>query len=121
MAVMKKYKKGCVFGLIGIILLTVAILCWHRWETYTKFYPVRVLQLPAGFINLRDAVEEAQGIIKEQFFEEYVSLIDKSGFSVGGSLVRDRTFIVDYYGVYYINAEKFYSALEKAERGKEEG
>ena len=84
------------------------------WANHVKYYPKRVLRLPDGFINLHEATENANGVMKYIFFEEYISLVDIEGNSVGGSLVRNRKFIVSFQGEYYINAEDYYTALEKA-------
>jgi len=102
-----------VFALLAALLLVIGCILW---VTHAKYHPRRVLCLPKGFINLQYAIESANGVIKYIFFEEYISLVDREGSSVGGSLVRDRSFIVDYRGEYYVNAEKYNAALEKAKQ-----
>jgi hypothetical protein len=108
--VLKMYPYALRLPLIS----AVAVFAGICYSTHAKYYPHQVLWLPNGFVNLQEATENTKGTMEYMFFEEYISLIDENGVSVGGALVRDRSFIINYRGKYYVNAEKFYSALDKA-------
>ena len=73
-----------------------------------------VYEIPSGFINLKDATEKTKGVMEYIFFEDYFSLVDIDGSSVGGAMVNDSSYIVQYQGEYYVNEEKFLEALEIA-------
>jgi hypothetical protein len=81
--------------------LAVVVLMRIYYSTHAKYYPHQTLWLPSGFVNLQEATENTNGILEYIFFEEYISLIDMNGESVGGSLVRDKKFIISYRGEYY--------------------
>lgn len=102
--------------ILVLLIPTLIVLTGVYWNTHMKYYPKYVFWLPNGFVSLQDAVDNTNGVVEYVFFEEHISLVDKNGNSIGGALVRDRSFIVNYRGVYYINAEKFYFALEKAQK-----
>ena len=76
--------------------------------------------LPLGFVNLDDAAASAEGIMTYSFFEEYFSLVDMDGYSVGGSLVTDSSLIIRLQGQYYVNEGKFLDALEVAKISPEQ-
>jgi len=76
--------------------------------------------LPDGFIRLYDAAEKAEGVMSYSFFEDYFSLIDIDGHSVGGSLVTDSSLLVRYQDEYYVNEEKFLEAMEIAKVSPEQ-
>ena len=75
---------------------------------------------PPGFISLKTATEIAKGIMEISFFEEYVSLVDMDGGSVGGGLVTDHSFMIHFNGEYYVNEEKFLESLEIAKVSPEQ-
>ena len=69
---------------------------------------------PTGFISLKEAAEKAKGVMEYSFLEEYLSFVDNDGYSVGGGLVTDRSFLITYQGEYYVNEEKFLQSLSVA-------
>lgn len=109
---MKRKTVFAVLLLISIIILLIGVY----WTDYGKYHPRQALWLPSGYINLQKAINDTNGAMSYVFFEEYVSLVDKKGGGVGGAMVRDNSFIVIYKGEYYVNAEKFNSALEEAKK-----
>ena len=107
---MKTKYLFIIIPLVVVLLVTGFII----WVNHVKYYPKRVIQLPNGYIHLQESIENTEGVMKYVFFEEYISFVDIEGNSVGGALVRNRSFIIEYHGEYYVNENEFKIALEKA-------
>lgn len=113
-------KRKTILFLSIIVIASIAVFCF--WVTSDwKYYPAKVSALPDDFVNLQEATEATTGLMSCVFFEEYVGLVDMNGDELIGTAVKDRSFIVDYKGEYYVSAEKYYEALERAEQTQTQG
>lgn len=106
--------------LLSALLVLIFILFGAYWATYGKYIPIKVLWLPKGYINLQEATDDTKGILTYEFFETYVFLVDINGTSVDQAPACDPGFIIDYKGEYFINAERYNAALEKAIKNSEQ-
>ena len=76
--------------------------------------------IPPGFISIKDAAEKSKGVMDYCFFEDYISLVDTDGDIVGGAMVNDKSFIVQYQGEYYVNEKKYMESMEIAKISPEQ-
>ena len=73
-----------------------------------------VFKIPNGFVNLREATENTNGVMQYGFFETLFAILDADGNSIYNTVLNNSDFIVKYKGDYYVNEEKYSEMVEIA-------
>jgi hypothetical protein len=101
------------FLVIASILLAVAVVIIY-YRKVGKYCPNTVFFEPSGFIQIEDAMEGNENLIRFEFFETGVFFLDKNNNGLGTWDIRDSSFIVKCLGKLYINKDLFDEMVEIA-------
>ena len=79
-----------------------------------RFWPVRVSEVPSGFIALNDTRGKTEGILTTLFWSTNFVVQCSEMATIFQTDVKNNEFIVMYNNAFYVNSDKFWEVFEYA-------